>query len=438
MAYGDTYDDVDATDDGDDKDALIQKYLASKMGPASQASVANMRNTDAVNSQLRADANAANLQAGLNSASAMISGGRYKADNSDLMAANKMREGQIAENDQSNALTQREDSTERSKAIGEYLSGKREDARLQQSADNNAATNARIQKDSEDRIAESKRRSEEALKGLALAKQAEANRKTEHADDMSDRDASGRIDKLVDHLTSTSRGPIGQEKSKLRSVTHALSLLDGKSDKELDAIGPTLAAEIGPAMAATLTPGHPAESQVHSISPNSAQNDVAKALQYLTGVPHGSGMSAQLKVFRGMLHNQANISKGIIKQEYDPIVANVDDLKTHKKWGSRLNNVLTKNGLKFDDDGQLTAFEPSYSVGNGVPNMSGPKGGDDTAIAAGDNGGKSVVPQAHPLAPVALKWAQDPKNANDKRAKEILDRLKQPVPSPGPTPSPGG
>lgn len=131
-----------------DRDALIEKYLQSKLGRQPEEDLEGLRNKQNANVQLQRDSATTNLMAGLNNASAMFSGGRAKADNSDLEASNKDRMEQIATSNQQMAAGAKQVGEEREKAVHEYLSGKREDARLSQSAANNKATNDRIREDS--------------------------------------------------------------------------------------------------------------------------------------------------------------------------------------------------------------------------------------------------------------------------------------------------
>lgn len=364
-----------------DRDALIEKYLQSKLGRQPEEDLEGLRNKQNANVQLQRDSATTNLMAGLNNASAMFSGGRAKADNSDLEASNKDRMGQIASSNQQLAAGAKQAGDEREKAVHEYLSGKREDARLKQSAENNKNTNLRIQTDAENNLKQRAFDNDAKRKELALKSSSEANRKNEVSSDREDKDASGRIDKLLDHITGSSRGPVGQEKAKLRMSTHALNILKGlDTEKDLDRLSPTMAGEIGSAMAAAISPGHPAESIVKGLTPASSSADLAKAMQYITGNTQEAKLGSQLMLFKHMLERQAQVSKDIINQEYGPMVANVEDLKTHKKWGPRLKNVMEKGGLKFGDDGQLTAFEPNYSP---HVDQRDPKGEDGTALAAG-------------------------------------------------------
>ncbi len=115
MAFGD-----------EDKDKLIQEYLASKMAGPSVQEIDQMQATDMQNNRLRQDSASADLAAGLNNASALISGGRYKADNSDLMASNKSREAQISGNNAQMESGKKVASAERKAAIDEYLAGKKQ------------------------------------------------------------------------------------------------------------------------------------------------------------------------------------------------------------------------------------------------------------------------------------------------------------------------
>lgn len=135
----------------EDRDEMIQRYLSSKFGPQPEEDLDSLRNKQNYNIQLQRDAASANLMSGLNNASALISGGRYKADNSDLDASNKDRQNQIIANNQQMADGQQQASKERQSAISEYLAGKKQDQ------------NMAFQKDVE------KRRSEHDMKMQKLA-----------------------------------------------------------------------------------------------------------------------------------------------------------------------------------------------------------------------------------------------------------------------------
>lgn len=121
------YDDNYQYDNGDDKDALIQKYLAAKLGPQPEEDLESLKNKQDYNVQLQRDSATTNLMSGLNSASAMIGGGQYKPDNSSFDASNKDRQGQIAANNQQMAAGQQQASAERKNAINEYLSGRKQE-----------------------------------------------------------------------------------------------------------------------------------------------------------------------------------------------------------------------------------------------------------------------------------------------------------------------
>lgn len=118
-------------DDPENKDALIKKYLESRLGPQPEEDLESMRNKQNLNVQMQRDAASANLMAGLNNASAMISGGRYKADNSDLLASNKDRAAQIDDSQKQMAQGQQLAQKDRHAAISEYLSGKKQNENME-------------------------------------------------------------------------------------------------------------------------------------------------------------------------------------------------------------------------------------------------------------------------------------------------------------------
>lgn len=111
----------------EDKDELIKRYLAEKLGGAqSGEELESMRSKDNQNIQLQRDAASATLAEGLNNASALMSGGRYKADNSDLIQSNKDRQATINSNTAQVSQGKQLAQKDRQSAISEYLAGKKQ------------------------------------------------------------------------------------------------------------------------------------------------------------------------------------------------------------------------------------------------------------------------------------------------------------------------
>lgn len=243
--------------------------------------------------------------------------------------------------------------------------------------------------------------------------QAQATRDAAKAD-RQDKDTNAQFDRLTDHIKGTVRDSIGAEKSKLRNTTHALSILD--SYDNLDNLSPKQANEIGMAMASTITPGHPAESLVHNMTPKSAQSDLANALEYITGAPQSAGLGKQLSLYKHMLERQADTSREIIKGEIAPIVANSKHLRGRDR--QRYDDIFQQAGVKVDDDGHVMAFEPAY-INPTREHLDAEKPDGGTAIA----GSGPVAPAAsqHPQAGAAEQWARA--HPKDPRAQEILKRL---------------
>lgn len=187
-----------------------------------------------------------------------------------------------------------------------------------------------------------------------------------------------RFDDFDKRIAGTVRDAVGAEKVKLRSSTHAMGVLDQYPD--LNQVTNKQALEIAGAMAGTLTPGSPAEHTISQMTPESAQGDLAKALEYVTGKPQGAGLGAQLQLYKEMLQRQQGISADIIGNEIAPHVENYSDLRTKNK--KKFDSILGAAGVSLDDDGHYKAYAPHYMRNKAVPAAPAAPGGDGQALAA--------------------------------------------------------
>lgn len=233
--------------------------------------------------------------------------------------------------------------------------------------------------------------------------------------DREDKALNADFDSLTNGIQGSIKNSIGGEKTKLRNTTHAMAILDHYGNN-LDNLTPEQVQEVGSAMAATLSQGHPAEALVHSMTPKSVGSDLSKALEYITGAPQSAGLGKQMLLYKQMLQRQADTSKDIIAGELGPIVAN----KAHllKKDPERFNNIMREAGVAVDPrTTTITAYAPKYSPGRG----DGPAKKGDGATAYASEGKAPPNAALHPQANAALDWAKA--NPQDPRARAILDRL---------------
>jgi hypothetical protein len=116
------------------------------------------------------------------------------------------------------------------------------------------------------------------------------------------------------------------------------------------------------------------------MTPESAQGDLAKAMEYVTGKPQGAGLGAQLKLYKEMLQRQQGISADIIGNEISPHIENYSDLRGKNK--KKFDSILGAAGVSLDDGGHYQAYVPHYMRNKAAPAAPAAPGGDGQAVAA--------------------------------------------------------
>jgi hypothetical protein len=241
--------------------------------------------------------------------------------------------------------------------------------------------------------------------GIAKPKPKDTTARDIARDDRKTKSINDGFDDLTKQLTGI-RSTIGQEKTKLRTATHALNIIEGA---DLNNLTPIQIKEISGALAAQVTQGSPAQRTLEEMTPQTAAGDLAKVVQYITGGPEPANQGEFASQFRAMIERQMETSRDIIQGEVGPIIANSSWLSEHdpKRW----NKILKAAGITADQDGVVTAYEPGYAKQK--PHADVP-GGSGTAIAA-PGGGKKAAPAANldPQAGTAEKWARANENSPD-------------------------
>lgn len=187
------------------------------------------------------------------------------------------------------------------------------------------------------------------------------------------------FERLGDKISTTrANKTLATEKTKLNTAIHGLALTEGKDPSQMTQLE---IAELGGVMAAQVTNGNaPAQQTLEHMTPQTARQDMAKALSYMTGRPIAVNTPEYVNLLKDMLHRQIKTSQDIIASEYAPVLANYGHLRG--KNSDRYNKLMDAAGIQMDENGAITAYSPRSMQGRQEIPTSPIQGGSGTAMAA--------------------------------------------------------
>lgn len=132
--------------------------------------------------------------------------------------------------------------------------------------------------------------------------------------DEKDRNALVKAQKEMDEQRANSRTPLGREVLRYNGGIHAQSIIDKYRGRENEM--PNLVKkDLAIAIATMVSPGLPHESTINALDLKTFNGDVADVISKVTGVPYGGRAGGYVKFMDGMIKNQMDVSKKIIKQQ---------------------------------------------------------------------------------------------------------------------------